>query len=386
LQKIGWHLRSYILPSHVQTYWRIVREHALTTCDAGQRFVYFDFTSMDIEAMAGRYLFSLVCSFEALGFVPCYRKNFRFLASMKHRKFKRLLLERPFRICKSMAELPENSVVAEVTDRPRFRDRVNHKQIRVRYDVKWPESSQEVPMTFFVYPQLHDRWLACPAPDLAGQRPWRIFFAGRFNRNYGTDALQKKFGKMSRCQILAALQADLPAGQLTRLKTAADLETAAAGPPHFFWADSAQFQIPQSEWLEVLNRADFFLACPGSGMPLCHNLIESLSRGAVPILEHPEFLDPPLEHGVNCLSFKGRSELLKTFAQALQLDQGQISRLRHGAYAYYQQHLAPGAFAKHLLDLPGSHVDVLLNAYRIPRPLPAASRAGVQENAGKKIP
>ena len=94
---------------------------------------------------------------------------------------------------------------------------------------------------------------------------------------------------------------------------------------------------------------------------------EALSRGAVPVLEHPEFLDPPLEHNVNCLVFHGRDELVKTFEQIFQLSQEQIGRLRQGAYTYYQKHLTPGAFARRLLALPPGRIDLLLNSYRARR-------------------
>lgn len=363
IQRFGWQLRSYVLPSHLRTYWRIMRHHALTPRDEGKKLAFFDFDDIEIETMAGRYLYSLVREFEALGFLPCYRKNFRFLASMKQREFKRLLLDRPFRICKSVDELPANSSIVEVTDRLPFQTCAKRRQVFIRYDITWPKSAREIPMTFFVHPKLHDRWLACPAPDLDASRPWRIFFAGRI-QGYDNDSLPKKFGKMSRSQMLRTLESRLPTEQLKRAVAASDLE-APVHQPQFVWA---QYPIPQAEWLEVLGRADFFLACPGLGMPLCHNLVESLSRGLVPVLEHPEFLDPPLEHNVNCLSFHGPKELVEIAERIFQLDQIEICRLRRNAYAYYQKHLAPGAFANRLMTSSDSPVELLLKAYRISRP------------------
>ena len=99
-------------------------------------------------------------------------------------------------------------------------------------------------------------------------------------------------------------------------------------------------------------------------MPLCHNLIESLSQGVVPILEHPEFLDPPLQHGVNCLVFQGRDELVSTLNKVFELEPEEIKRLRAGAYAYYREHLTPGSFAKRLVTASQSSVDLLWDAYR----------------------
>src|SRR6185295_7496423 len=107
-------------------------------------------------------------------------------------------------------------------------------QIVVNYEWRWPESKTEIPMSFFVHPLLHDQWLACPPPDLAAPRPWRIFFSGRAtDPKYGSNVLPKKFGKLSRRQVLQAVEADLPAGRLKKVQGAADLNPGAVQQPAF---------------------------------------------------------------------------------------------------------------------------------------------------------
>ena len=123
-------------------------------------------------------------------------------------------------------------------------------------------------------------------------------------------------------------------------------------------------KIPQERWLEALAKADFFLACPGVGMPLCHNVIESLAAGAIPILQYSAYLPPPLEDGVNCLAFSNAAGLREVIERALAMNQQEIQRLRAGVKAYYDAFLAPGRFAKRLLSGPRV---LLLNAYRVPR-------------------
>jgi len=368
IQRNFWQCRSFFWPEHIRTYWRIVREHRLTEADRGRKFVFFDFTTVQIDNLSGRYVFSLVRDFEALGFMPCYRRNFRFLATMRHKTFKRLLLQRPFRVCGSVDELPAGSLVAEITDRPSFPARPDQRQIGIRYDERWPQSDREVPLPFFVYPLLHEHWLAAPPPDLAAPRSWRALFLGNVrDRKYARNVLPEKFGKMSRHEIVDALASGLPANRIRRLESPADLQRNGEGQPCFLWGDTAACGVPTTEWLRVLDRADFFLACPGMAMPLCHSLVEALSRGTVPVLEHPEFLDPPLEPDVNCLAFNGREGLLKLFERIMQLNASEIARLRRGAYAYYEAHLAPGRFAGRVLALPHSPVHLLMNAYRTPR-------------------
>ena len=121
---------------------------------------------------------------------------------------------------------------------------------------------------------------------------------------------------MSRQQILETLATALPADRLHRLDTAADLDHHDAQHSRLTWAGLGEYRIPRTGWLDALSRADFFVACPGIEMPLCHNLIEAMGRATVPILEHPEFLDPPLQHNLNCLVFRGREELVRTLEQA----------------------------------------------------------------------
>jgi hypothetical protein len=364
LEKFALPFRSFVHPWHIWTYWDLSRRHAFRRSSAAQ-FVCFDFASVKIDNISGRYLFSLVRDFESLGFPVCYRKNFRFIATMRHKRFKKLLLERPFQIYESLDQFPQDCTVVEVTDRLEAPAPAHGRQIRVRYEERWPEAAHEVPMTFSVYPPVHDHWAAHPAPDLAGDRPLRVFFSGRVSDpKYGGTLIRDKFGKMSRQQMVQTLERQLVADRFRRITTDGDLR-GTNGHPGFVLADG--YKIPQTEWLDVLGRADFFLACPGMEMPLCHNLVEALSRGAVPIIEHPEFLDPRLEHNLNCLVFRGPDELVNTVERAFQLGPDQIRRLREGAYEYYQNHLAPGRFAKRLLSLPHSPVDLLLNSYRIPR-------------------
>jgi hypothetical protein len=378
LERFVWQFRSYLIPSHILTYLEIVRRHGFAPEIAARKFICFDFTKIDMDADVGRYAFFLVREFETLGYLVCYRKNFRFLATMKHKAYKRLLLDRPFCVCNSVGELPQGSVVAEVTDRSAPPRNETCRQILIRYDRTWPQSEQEVPMPFFVHPMNYDRCLAASPPDLVARRPWRIFFAGSAARDrYGSSVYHATFGKMSRVQILDTLEAGLPADRVWRIQSAADLHQDDAQHARFARTKQDGHRIPDAEWLDVLERADFFLACPGVEMPLCHNLIEALARGTVPILEHPEFLDPPLEHNVNCLVFHGPDELLQTFTKAFQSSPGEINRLRQGAFTYYEKYLSPGKFAQRLLDQPDQRMEILLNACQSPppaKPLPRHAR------------
>ena len=370
LEQAAFRFRSYFLPSHLWTYLKIVREHGRQPVDSAKSCVCFDFTKVDIDQVSGRYVFSLVRDFEALGLQPCYRKNYRFLASMRHKRHKRLLYDRPFTLCDSVEDLPSGSLALEITDRPHDSRERAHPRVRVRYDEAWPVARHELPMTFFVHPLLYDEVVDSPPLDTAAPREWRLFFSGKTTSDlYKSTILPLKFGKMSRDEILQTVERALPPQSVYRVGEREDLAPGAVREPCFVWSNSAKHIIPRAEWLSVLSRADFFLACPGKEMPLCHNLIEALSRGVIPILEHPEYLDPPMEHGLNCIVFHGPDELVAAVKRALSCDKAEIVRLRSNAYAYFQKHLAPGKFAERILKLGSScsKIDLILNAYRARR-------------------
>lgn len=370
LETLGWKLRSYFTLSHILTYLQLTRGHGVTADDASRKLVCFDFSDVEIDMETGRYVFILARDFEAAGCLPCFRNHFRFLATMRHKHHKRLLLDRPFRVYAGAGDLPADAVAATLSDHDNP-EPATGRQIRVRYDYRWPDEAGEIAMPYFAFPEVYDFMIGSPPPDPAASRSWRVFFAGCCEVDrYGSSVLPEEFGKMSRVQIVKALHERLPAGQIRHIASNADLDMPFGETSQFVWAGSLErggYRIPHERWIGSLDRADFFLACPGVEMPLCHNVIEALARGAVPILEHPEYFEPALEHDVNCLVFRGPHELVQMVERAFQMSAPEIQRLREAAGKYYEQHLAPGVFARRLLNLSSARVDVLLNAVRAPR-------------------
>jgi len=369
-ETLGWKLRSYFTPSHIITYWRLARGNGITSVDASRKLVCFDFTDVEIDRETGRYVFILARDFEAAGCLPCFRAHFRFLATMRHKHHKRLLLDGPFRVYGSARELPVSAVAVTLSDHD-DPEPATGCHIRVRYDYRWPEKAGEIAMPYFAFPEVYDYMIASAPPDPMASRPWRVFFAGCCEEaRYGSSVLPEKFGKMNRVQIIKALHERVGADRIRHIASAADLAVPTGEVSQFVWAGAFErggYRIPHERWIESMDRAEFFLACPGVEMPLCHNVIEALARGAVPILEHPEYFQPSLEHNENCLVFRGSDELVRMVERAFQMPGPEIQRLRVAAAKYYASHLAPGVFARRLLNLPSSRVELLLNAVRAPR-------------------
>lgn len=100
------------------------------------------------------------------------------------------------------------------------------------------------------------------------------------------------------------------------------------------------------------SKFEFFFALPGDKTPLCHNLIEAMSVGAIPFMEQPyaDLFDDPLEDGVNAIIYNGREDMLNKIPEVLNMDNAQISKLRKGVEDYYKEHLTPQAIANKIVN------------------------------------
>lgn len=80
---------------------------------------------------------------------------------------------------------------------------------------------------------------------------------------------------------------------------------------------------------------------PGFRYPHSHNLIESMSVGAIPITNYGHLFDPPLVHGHTCLRFATTKDLHEALRQAMNMPADALAQLRENVVRHYDDHLAP---------------------------------------------
>lgn len=70
--------------------------------------------------------------------------------------------------------------------------------------------------------------------------------------------------------------------------------------------NSNNIMIPSKELRSVINNFHFYLALPGVFMPLCHNIIEALSTGSIPIIHktYANLMVPKLKHMGNAIIYE----------------------------------------------------------------------------------
>ena len=169
----------------------------------------------------------------------------------------------------------------------------------------------------------------------------RCLFAGNTGSGYGKGRLFAQLAFPSRADLVAAFRAH---PNMRPLMTAGDVEQAFAGAVKgAFLIDSDSARINGQEWLGRLAASDFFLCPPGIIMPMCHNAVEALAVGAVPLICYPDWFEPALQDGVNCLAFRTVSDLNAVLDLAMAMADDEVARLREGAIRYYDEHLNPKA-------------------------------------------
>src|SRR5262249_44282147 len=93
------------------------------------------------------------------------------------------------------------------------------------------------------------------------------------------------------------------------------------------------------QWLTELRQADFFLCLPGSHMLMCHNAVEAISAGCIPILSYENWFCPNFENGLNCLAYRDIPGLHEALRTALRMDSTQVDEMRSNLKEYYERHL-----------------------------------------------
>lgn len=323
--------------------------------------VFAKFRGKEILAEMGRLLFSLLDGFASAG----YRiQLFDNLPASELGKYGPLAYSLPHLTV--TATLPADTrqmIYLFDEEDPAAGKRVWRKQVQVRYDVfsrYW--FSDPIVMPYPVHPvhsgaDLPERLTECRRIE----RRMRIFFSGDAE-GYVRTRIRYPDEKLPRLEIINAIRERL-GEPLSLVEDEAGLAKELAGngyPDRFVLADPGRFRIDSTKWLNTLAMADFFLCPPGYVMPMCHNTVEAMAVGTIPIINYPEWFQPGLTHLENCIVFGDASDLIRQLHGAIAMGSDQIAEMRRRVIDYYDRYLTAESFTRRIEDSKQRKVIVLM--------------------------
>ena len=364
LEAVARKLRPYLSAKHRRAYAAMV-SRGMSQHRPGEKIVCCDFSNQAIDSVGGRYYFSLVRDLIDAGYFPVFTAHRQTLSTFGTSRMKALLLEERLGVVRFLDELREPYFL--ITDRDAAAPSNARRVVKVSYEQRLCRTDDEMAFPVFVHPRITTEVKLPYAYEVEAERPARIFFGGNTEEGkYDKHVIRDVYRMLSRREMLEETRAAMSPEMIHRPQDAVEWLASQEFHP-FVLCETQRCKIPQERWLDALAKADFFLACPGVGMPLCHNVIEALAAGAVPILQYGAYLPEPLRDGVNCLAFADAAGLRATIAAALAIRPEDIRLLRENVRAYSEEFLAPGRFAGKLFSGQQLRNTLLINAYRVPR-------------------
>jgi hypothetical protein len=183
-----------------------------------------------------------------------------------------------------------------------------------------------------------------------------ILFAGSQKARYGDQWMRREFGILSRLELLDALRQRFPDRIVDSLGSSASVRP-------IVLIDSRKAAISPDRWLPTLAGARFFLCCPGGRQPLCHNLIEAMSVGTIPLIEYGNRLTPRLRDGETAICFDGRRGLIEAVERIDRMTADELAGLSRRVAAFYDEHLCGTRFFHRLRD---GHFDLSARSLCMP--------------------
>lgn len=187
-------------------------------------------------------------------------------------------------------------------------------------------------------------------PELRNvKKNFRILFAGDIDKYKRTWVKYPK-EKLPRQEIIETIKEQLGHEKLQLITDETSFTSAINSEfiNKFVIIDNDSQRIDNKLWLDILAKSQFFFSPPGIVMPMCHNITEAMAIGCIPITNYPEWFHPNLEHGVNCIVFDTKKDLLEQLGTVLAMDEATIVKMKSNVIDYYEKHLKKAEFINKL--------------------------------------
>lgn len=220
------------------------------------------------------------------------------------------------------------------------------------------EDSRNFRIPIGFHPYHYFKQFSLPKIDIIGNRLDKIFFMGNFNnKSYDLNYNEEIFNVPSRLKHFQYFKKNLLIHEIyndAELQNILEKNDLKFKNPIYQVNSFANFSIDPSQVKQVISRFNFYFAYPGMYMPLCHNLIEAMSVGSIPIIHrnYVKLLQPSLKNLENCIIYNQLTDLPNVFDYCFQLNLKTIIDLRRGVLRYYEKNFSSKSIVKKMLNEP----------------------------------
>lgn len=328
-----------------------------------------DLRTTHADGQQGRRVYALILYFIRGGYRVAIVAHQGFVGNID-RKLKGLLLEQPIVVIPRLEDFGGSGAVLLTRKAHRTPPKGVRRQVVLKTSGVFRPSATEWAFPFTLHPRcLHRNQDLQLARFRQIPRRWRLFFSGAFRSvAYDTHYIRREFDKVPRPRVLEIVRRSLGGNGTVTAETSKELEELLVQDlKKFVFVSGSTGVIPLDRWLEVLAHAAVFVAAPGVSYPMCHNIIEALAVGTVPLTEYPEQFDPPLVHGENCLVYVGEEQLATRVREIMKSSPEDLAAISEGATRYYDRYLSPQAFLRRFEAEERAKLTLHLKAYERPR-------------------
>lgn len=182
--------------------------------------------------------------------------------------------------------------------------------------------------------------------DIGNPRKKSIFMAGNMDtRFYYNIEKNPIFNLLSRRRVYDHLTGEKRFMKMKSLKDLTYYISSDADNQVVLIDTQNDFSIGLQNLKKITRQFNFYLALPGTVIPHCHNLIEAMSVGCIPIIQksYAQSLHPNLENNKNSLFFEDLKDLDEVINKAFNFSDLEILNLRVEVLDYFNSHLTANA-------------------------------------------
>jgi hypothetical protein len=184
------------------------------------------------------------------------------------------------------------------------------------------------------------------------ERKIRVFFGGNTAKELYSNPIMKRQGQLTRLEALEALLADCP--KVRYIENIQELRDILNSDKYLNegrvwradWQNNRSAKLNATKWLDTISRSDFFLCFSGTDFPMCHNAIESMAVGTIPIIGYHDWFTPALEHKKNAIVFSGTADLVQKVNEVFNMSPEETREMRQNVIKYYEEHLSQAGFIR----------------------------------------